>query len=116
MKQLKDNDLQLTSGKLIRWDYLDGNGEITLINLTPKQRTRNSKLLARNLRLLVDGNWDKVTNFSLFSVKDMAEMRKGILSMDPEFLGITDITNPDTGQVIQYPIMMAPTFFYLTEA
>ena len=116
MKQLKDNDLQLTSGKLIRWDYLDGNGEIMLLNLTPKQRTRNSKLLARNLRLLVDGNWDKVTNFSLFSVKDMAEMRKGILSMDPEFLGTTDINNPDTDQVIQYPIMMAPTFFYLTEA
>ena len=43
-------------------------------------------------------------------------MRKGILSMDPEFLGTTDITNPDTDQVIQYPIMMAPTFFYLTEA
>ena len=37
----------------------------------------------------------------LGSVKDMAEMRKGILSMDPEFLGTTDITNPDTDQVIQ---------------
>lgn len=116
IKQLKDNELILSTGKVLRWDHLDGNGEIYLINLTPKERTRNSKLLARNLRLQVDGNWDKVTNFRLFSVREMAEMRNEILSKDPEFLGTTDILHPDSNQVVKYPIMMAPTFFYLTEA
>lgn len=116
MTQMKDNELKLSTGKIIRWDYLDGNGEIYLLNLTPNERTRNSKLLARNLRLQVEGNWDKISNFRMFSVKEMAEMRKAILSKDPEFLGTTDITNPDTGETISYPIMMAPTFFYLTEA
>ena len=100
MTQMKDNELKLSTGKVIRWDYLDGNGEIYLLNLTPNERTRNSKLLARNLRLQVDGNWDKISNFRMFSVKEMAEMRKAILSRDPEFLGTTAITNPDTGQII----------------
>lgn len=114
--QAKDNELKLSSGKIVQWDYLDGNGEIFLLNLPDNKKTRNSDLLARNLRLNVDGKFEKVTNFRLFSVKDMAEMRKGILSQDPIFQGLTDIENPSTGEVTKYPILAAPTFFYLTEA
>lgn len=114
--QAKDNELKLSSGKIVQWDYLDGNGEIFLLNLPDNKKTRNSDLLARNLRLNVDGKFEKVTNFRLFSVRDMAEMRNGILSQDPIFQGLTDIENPSTGEVTKYPILAAPTFFYLTEA
>ena len=116
MVQQKDNEITLSTGKILQWDYLNGNSELYMLNLTPRERTRNSKLLARNLRLNVEGNWDKVTNFSIFSLKEMAEIRKAISAKDPEFFGNTEISNPDTGETIKYPIMLAPTFFYLTEA
>lgn len=115
-KQIKDNELKLSSGKIVLWDYLDGNGEVYSINLPENKQTRNSDLLARNLRLMVDGKPEKVSNFKLFSVKDMTEMRAGIISQDPVFGGLTEIENPTTGEVTKYPILAAPTFFYLTEA
>ena len=47
----------------------------------------------------------------------MAEIRKEINAKDPTFLGTTTLTHPTDGnKVTQYPIMAAPTFFYLTEA
>ena len=117
MDGIKDLEFKTTSGKVVRWDYLDGNGEIYLMTLPAGASNRNSTLIARNLRLLVDGNWEKVSNFSLFSVKDMAEIRKEINAKDPTFLGTTTLTHPtDENKVTQYPIMAAPTFFYLTEA
>ena len=117
MEGIKDLEFKTTSGKVVRWDYLDGNGEIYLMTLPADASNRNSTLVARNLRLLVDGNWEKVSNFSLFSVKDMAEIRKEINAKDPTFLGTTTLTHPTDGnKVTQYPIMAAPTFFYLTEA
>ena len=112
----KDNELKLSSGKVVLWDYLDGNGEAFILNLPENKATRNSDLLARNLRLIVDGKPEKVTNFKLFSVKDMAEMRKGIISQDPTFEGFTEIENPSTGERTKYPILASPTFFFLTEA
>jgi hypothetical protein len=46
----------------------------------------------------------------------MAEMRKIINTYDPVFQGLTDLENPTNGDKIQYPVMAAPSFFYLTEA
>jgi hypothetical protein len=63
----------------------------------------------------VDGNWEKVQNFKLFSVKDMAEMRKEISTMDPTFTGTTEIEDPITHNKTQVSILAVPTFFYLTE-
>lgn len=115
-KSVKEpHEFSTTSGKLIRWQHINGEGEIFLLNLPETQRTRNSELLARKLEFFVEGNWEKVTNFSLFSMKDMAEIRKEILSNDPIFAGLTPIENPITREVTKYPIMAAPSFFYLTE-
>ena len=78
--------------------------------------SRNKDLLARNPRLKVEGNWEKVQNFKLFSVKDMAEMRKEISTLDPTFTGTTEIEDPLTHSKTQVSILAVPTFFYLTEA
>lgn len=115
IKSTDGNELKLTSGKILKWSYLNGNSEIFLMDLPANKRTRNSDLLARNLRLLVDGKFEKVTNFKDFSIKEMAEMRKAIVSQDPIFMGTTTIENPNTGASFQYPIMASPGFFFLTE-
>ena len=113
--QLKDIPLTLTSGKELLWDVATVNSEQYLMKLGLDNISRNKDLIARNLRLKVDGNWEKVQNFKLFSIKDMAEMRKAILSSDPTFTGITEIEDPVTSEKLQISILTVPTFFYLTE-
>lgn len=107
---------QLSSGKVISYDILTGKGEQFLITLPESKRTRNAELMARNLKLQVEGKFETVHNFSSFTVREMAEIRRIIKSNDPVFEGLTDIVNPETGEVIKYPIMVSPAFFYLTEA
>lgn len=113
--QLKDLTFNLSSGKEIMWDVATVGSEQYLMRLGFDNITRNKDLIARNLRLKVDGNWEKVQNFKLFSVKDMAEMRKAILSSDPTFTGNTDIEDPITHEKVQISILALPNFFYLTE-
>lgn len=113
--KLTDHKFTLSSGKEIMWDVATVESEQYLMKLGLDNISRNKDLIARNLRLNVDGNWEKVQNFKLFSVRDMAEMRKEILASDPSFIGTTDIEDPITHSKTQISILTVPTFFYLTE-
>lgn len=113
--QLTDLKLTLSSGKEIMWDVATVESEQYLMKLGMDNISRNKDLIARNLRLKVGENWEKVQNFKLFSVKDMAEMRKEILSLDPSFTGNTEIVDPVTHNTAQVSILAVPAFFYLTE-
>ena len=98
------------------FDLMTGAGERWLVMLPIEKQTKSAALMARNLRLLVDNKWEKVENFSLFSIRDMAEIRKSIFAHDPVFSGNTEVENPVTGEKVEYPIMLSSSFFYLTEA
>lgn len=113
----KKNEFEysLESGKVIRFQLLDGNGEKRLITLPKDKQTRNSPLLCRNLELQVDGKWEKVQNFKIFSVKDTHEIRKRVSEVDPTFEGTVDIENPVNGDKVRYPLIASPGFFFLTE-
>jgi len=113
--KLTDHKFTLSSGKEIMWDVATVESEQYLMKLGLDNISRNKDLIARNLRLNVEGNWEKVQNFKLFSVRDMAEMRKEILASDPSFIGTTDIEDPITHNKTQVSILTVPTFFYLTE-
>lgn len=113
--KLTDHKFTLSSGKEIMWDVATVESEQYLMKLGLDNISRNKDLIARNLRLNVEGNWEKVQNFKLFSVRDMAEMRKEILASDPSFMGTTDIEDPITHSKTQISILTVPTFFYLTE-
>lgn len=113
--QLKDLPLKLSSGKELLWDVATVESELYLMKLGIDNITRNKDLIARNLRLKVDNNWDKVQNFKLFSVRDMAEIRKHISALDPTFTGVTTIEDPKTKVTAQISILAVPTFFYPTE-
>lgn len=112
--KLKDIEATLSSGKKIKFDIANGHSELFLLNLPESKRSRNSELLAHNLHLEVDGKFEKVQNFRLFSARDMAEIRTKISAVDPNFDAITEITNPETGASLQFPLMTSPNFFFLT--
>jgi hypothetical protein len=81
--RLINHEYVLSSGKKIKFDCMTGKGEQEFMKLPLDKQTKNAPLLCRNLHLEVDGSWEKVENFTPFTAKDMAEMRKHILSMDP---------------------------------
>lgn len=111
----KKFEYQLSSGKNIRFKFLDGHSELYLMNLPVDQQTKNTELKARELEQMIDGEWKTVENFMFFSKKDMAELYKIVGELDPNFNGITELENPKTGEVVKFPIISAKDFFYPVE-
>ena len=105
----------LQSGKKIRFHLFDGNSELYVMRLPEVDRTRNTDIIARGLELQVEGKWDRVTNFSLFSTKDMRQLRKLVNDYDPTPSLETTIDNPITGEVILVPVMSFTDFFFPEE-
>lgn len=108
----KDIEITLSSNRKVKFDLLDGSSERYLAKLKDHETTRNSELLARNLRLEVDGKWEKVYNFSLFSLKDMRELRGYIHKVDPTFNPVSEVEHPQTGKKTMVPILASPSFFF----
>lgn len=108
----KDIEIKLSSGKEVKFDLLTGASESYLVNLPLEQRTQNKSLIARNICLLVDGKWEKISSFHLFSTKDMREIRGNVRVIDPEFSGICTISNPFDGMSSDINIMAIKDFFY----
>lgn len=106
---------ELNSGKVIQFSLMDGEKESELVTLPKNKLTRNSGLLVRKLKLKVGNEFERVENFSLFTSRDMAEIHRLVNTVDPIFHGTTQIENPEEPElVVDYPIMAAPDFFYLT--
>lgn len=105
----------LRSGKKIRFHLADGHSEMYIMKLSEDQKTRNTDLIMRGLELNVDGKWEKVFNFSLFSTKDMRELRKHVNSIDPSADLTTYVEDPETGASDEIPIMGLVSFFFPEE-
>lgn len=114
-KMIVDIPSTLESGKEIMFDLLNGKSESWLGTLTDDKRSRNTELLAHNIRLKVNDKWEKVENFKLFSVNDMKELRSIVRAYDPEFTTETEVINPSTNEIVKYPILYTPNFFFPSE-
>lgn len=112
----KDYQVTLSTGKVISFNFADGNMERYSAMLPEDKQTRNSELLARGLKLKVGDKFETVQEFSLFTIKEMAEIRSIINKLDPIYAGLIDIENPRTGEVTKFSVFQAPRFFFLTEA
>ena len=94
----KGYKLQLSSGKVVKFDLATGEIERYAAMLPEEENTHNSELLARNLQLEVKGKFEKVEQFSLFTVREMAEIRNAIHEVDPLYSGLIEIEHPRTGE------------------
>lgn len=104
----------LSSGKEVKFDVMTSSSEQYILRLPEEKRTRNAELMARNLRLQVNGNWEKVTNFRSFSMADMKELRKIISEVDPVFAGTVVLENPRDPNIKElYSLLGNPDFFGL---
>lgn len=114
----KKTEFEFTTdeGHQLKFNLLTGGGEKKMVTMPSDKQTRNSPLLCRNLQLMVNGNYEAVKNFKMFTVKEMHQIRKEVFTLDPIFTGSTDITNPNNDtESTKFPIITAPGFFFLTE-
>lgn len=114
-KRTKDIHITTSSGKELTFDLLNANGEAYVLNLPEAEKTKNQELIARNLKLKVDDNYEVVKSFRMFSVKDMAEIRKQVKAYDPIFPGVAEIKHPATGKSMFIPVLGLDNFFFLRE-
>lgn len=99
--------------KEFEFDLITGRGEQYQIELPLEKRTANQKIKARNLRLKVNNTFEKVSNFRMFSVKEMAVIRKTIAEYDPLFSGNTKIVHPSNPELVDYVnVLGIPGFFW----
>jgi hypothetical protein len=111
-----ERELSLLSGKQIKYEFINGNGEKYLLSLPNSEFSKNKELLARNIQQKIGANWVKVENFKNFSTSDMREIRNDVFELNDPILELaTDIEHPMTGQIIQYPIVGTNDFFYPRE-
>lgn len=102
--------------KELSFELLTGKGEQYLIELPMDKRTKNQELVARNLKLKVNGNYEKVTNFSMFTLKEMRSIRRSVAENDPMFSGNIKISHRSNPEIVDYVnIMGIPDFFWPEE-
>lgn len=115
-KRTTNIEFTTRSGKELCFDLLSAEGESYLINLPESEATKNQELVARNLRLKVDGNYEVVKNFRMFSPQDMMDIRSAVKGADPLFHGTTEIVNPETHERAFVPVIALDSFFYPRES
>ena len=112
---VRELEFTTTSGKTLKFHLMNAESEQYLLSLPEDKMTKNQELIARNLQLKVGDKFEKVTNFKMFSMKDMVEIRSFVKGHDPIFQGTTTIMDPVTHQVMDVPIIGIDSFFYPRE-
>jgi hypothetical protein len=102
----------LTSGQEVSFEFLDGVGEKYLLGIKQTDRSINKQLVARAFKVNDGTKMVTVKNFQTFSSKDMMEIRNKMEEVDPPMEGTTSITNPDTQESIELPIIAIKDFYY----
>jgi hypothetical protein len=115
MSLLKEGHIYLTlsSGKEVRYKYLDGAGEKIILATAKEDLNLNLQLTARGLEWKNENNkYQKVERFNIFSAKDMADIRRSYNNLDPAFEGISELPCQHCKQIDLVNIVMQPDFFF----
>ena len=111
----KFREIKLTSGKEVSYHFSNSKSEAYVMNLVTENQFKNQELLARGLTLKEDGTYINVKGFKKFTAFDMMEIRKDIEDNDPNLEIMSDVENPNTGEMVPLPILGTPDFFFPRE-
>jgi len=106
-------EFELVSKKKCRMEYLNGLGESKSLKKNAGDLTINDKLIIRNFEIQLDnGSWQKVEKFSMFSAREMQEIRSKLDKMDDPFDLLTELINPITGNSELVSLFLKEDFFF----
>lgn len=105
-------ELNLHTGKKLRFKLFNGESQEYMLRLPDDAMTKNVELKARGLQVYDNGDWLKADNFSMFTSREMSEIRTIVNLLDESYNPVTEIEHPGTKQTMAYPIMYGKDFFY----
>lgn len=116
LKEAMGREIELTSGKKVRYEFLTGVGEKQALDIPESQQNNNTELVIRNLQWLNEqGAWQNVENFSIFTSREMAAIRSDVMKYDYKFEMRIKIENPYTEKINYIPAIIVNDFFYPAE-
>ena len=102
----------LSTKKEISYEYINQIGERYLMNLAPKDQSKNQELFARNIKLKTPSGYTKLETFKAFSPLEMREIRADLQKHDPTLEIFSELEHPTSGQIVPFPIVGTPDFFF----
>jgi len=111
----KFRELTLASEKLVRYTFMNGNGEKYLMGLPLDQQSVNAELKARGLELKIGKKWVIVQSFKNFTPIDMMEIRRDVEDNDITTNLASELEHPKKGTKVEFPIVGSTDFFYPRE-
>ena len=108
-------ELLLSSGKKIKYDFMNGHGEKYLMTLPINKQSKNQELMARRLALETPTGFTLVQSFKSFSPHDMMQIRNDVEKHDKTLELFSKVVHPTTGAVDYLSILGTTDFFYPRE-
>jgi hypothetical protein len=112
----KDREIILSSGKKIKYTYLNGHSEKKLLEIKEDDMDRNTEFLVRNIQWHFEDRWQPLQTFGVLSAKDMKEIRADITENDLPFDAISECECPFCGHIQNISLMAQTGFFFPQEA
>lgn len=105
-------EITLSSKKVVRYEYITGMGEKLILDKKQDDLSKNDELRCRNLQLNIEGKFQTMETFKLFSSRDMQEIRSDINNNDSEFKVECELRNPNNGTIEAISLISLPDFFF----
>lgn len=105
-------ELRLTSGKELRYKYLNGESEKKLLDMDKNEVSKNTDISVRSLEWNNNGTWQKIQSFKMFSSREMAEIRKHIKENDMPFEVLSECICPYCSNKDYISLISQPGFFF----
>jgi hypothetical protein len=115
---LSQREFTLKSGKVVRYNFLNTHGEKYALNIEKDRLAYASiQLLQRGLEWFNGQEFIVVSDFSIFSSRDMNEIRSDIKASDIDFYPLIQVLDlaDSTKLVDELPLLMMDSFFYPEE-
>lgn len=103
-------EFTLNSGKVVKYDFLTVEGEMANMGRTEDDMSINDRLRLRNFKLKVDGVFQPIEVFGMFTARDMREIRTHLDKNDPEFSLLVEAKA--NGKLEYVSLFQIPDFFF----
>jgi len=110
-----EEELTLSSGKKIKYKYLNGESEKQLLAANKDEISKNTELLVRGIQWFHEEKWQLLLNFRSLSSKDMREIRENIKKFDLPFDAVSEVKCPFCQNRDKISLMAQADFFFPLE-
>lgn len=114
--QEKTFEVNLSSGRTVVLEYLNGNGENYVLAQSKNNNLKaSSDIISRRPKIEIDGSLQEIKNVNIFSKRDKVEITKAIKKLDDQFPMSILVTCEGCGRQEFIPLIAIQDFFFPEE-